>query len=79
METLLGILLSIIGGLGFLLFKKSKQNIQLKADNDLQTQKKDSKIVDGRVDGAQKEIDSLNKEIDKPVKDDFWKDYTKDE
>lgn len=78
METLIGILLSIIGGLGFMYFRKSKQNTQLKVDKSLTDQKKDSTIVDEKVESAQKEIDKLESEKDKPVGDDFWDDYTKD-
>lgn len=78
METLLSILVAIIGGLGFLVFRKSKQNTQLKADKSLTDQKKDSKLVDEKVESAQKEIDKLESEKDKPVGDGFWDDYTKD-
>jgi len=77
METLIGILLSIIGGLGFMYFRKSKQNRSLKANQSLTDQKEDSTIVDEKVESAQKEIDKLESEKDKPVGDDFWDDYTK--
>lgn len=78
METLIGVLLSIIGGLSFLVFRKSKQNNQLKANQSLTDQKNDSKITDEKIDSAQGEIDTLHKEMEKPVGDEFWKDYTKD-
>lgn len=68
---------AIIGGLLFLLSRKSKQNQELQAEKDLTNQKISSKIVDEKVNSAQKEIDKLSQEMEKPVSDDFWKDYTK--
>lgn len=81
METLISILIAIIGGLGFLVLRKSKQNTQLKADKSLADQKNDSKITDEKIKDAQDEINKLVKEMDKPVSDseEFWKDYKGDE
>lgn len=80
METLISILIAIIGGLGFLFYRKSKQNTQLKADIDLTSQRERSKIVDEKVNSAEEEIDTLHKEMGKPVEgsEEFWKDYGKD-
>lgn len=78
MEYLIGILLSIIGGLGFLVFRKSKQNTQLKADKDLTSQTEHSKIVDKEVKQSQEEIDKLESDKDKPVDDGFWDEYLQD-
>lgn len=83
MDSQLSILLAIIGGLGLLLFRKSKQNTQLKAEQDLTDQKNRSKVVEEKVHSAQKKIDELSQELEKPVSeypteiDAFWKDYTK--
>jgi hypothetical protein len=77
MESLISVLIAIIGGLGFLLFHKNKQNIQLKADKDLTSQSKDSKIVDNKVKSAEEEIKDLEKTMDDPVEEamEFWKKY----
>lgn len=79
MDSQLSILLAIIGGLGLLLFRKSKQNNQLKAEQDLTDQKNRSKVVEEKVHSAQKKIDELSQELEKPVSEseEFWKDYTK--
>ena len=76
---IIAFLSAIIGGLIFLLNRKSKQNTQLKADKSLTVQRESSKVVDSKVDSAQKEIDELEKEMKTKPKDDddFWKDYTK--
>ena len=81
METLISILITIIGGLGFLLFRKSKQNTQLKADIDLTKQSESSKVVDEKVNSAQEKIDDLNQEMEKPVEEaeEFWKNYKKED
>ena len=76
METLISILIAIIGGLGFALFHKSKQNTQLKADKDLTSQEESSKLVDEKITDSQKDIAKLEEQKNKPVGDDFWKDYT---
>jgi hypothetical protein len=77
--AMMGMGAAIIGGLIFLLNRKSKQNTQLKADKSLTVQRESSKVVDSKVDSAQKEIDKLEKEMKTKPKDDddFWKDYTK--
>lgn len=75
METLISILVAVIGGLGFMLFRKSKQNTQLQADKDLTDQKKSSKMVDKKNKDLQEEIDLLETEKGKSVEDDFWKNY----
>lgn len=79
MDSQLSILLAIIGGLGLLLFRKSKQNTQLKAEQYLTDQKNRSKVVEEKVHSAQKKIDELSQELEKPVSEseEFWKDYTK--
>lgn len=79
MDSQLSILLAIIGGLGLLLFRKSKQNNQLKAERDLTDQKNRSKVVEEKVHSAQKKIDELSQELETPVgeSEEFWKDYTK--
>ena len=77
METLVSILVAIVGGLAFLLFNKSKENTSLKAEKDLTEQSERSKIVDEQVSSASVEIDALSEEMDKPVGDKFWKKYTK--
>lgn len=79
MDSQLSILLAIIGGLGLLLFRKSKQNNQLKAEQDLTDQKNRSKVVEEKVHSAQKKIDELSQELEQPVdeSEEFWKDYTK--
>lgn len=70
---------AIIGGLIFLLARKSKKNAGLKADIDLTKQTERSKVVDEKVDSAQDKIDVLDQEMKKPTKgdDEFWGDYTK--
>jgi hypothetical protein len=70
---------AIIGGLIFFIYRKDRENGQLKADKSLTKQEERSKIVDEKVSSAQVEIDKLSQEMNKPVKsdDDFWKDYTK--
>lgn len=79
MDSQLSILLAIIGGLGLLLFRKSKQNNQLKAEQDLTDQKNRSRVVEEKVHSAQKKIDELSQELETPVSEseEFWKDYTK--
>ena len=69
---------AIIGGLIFFIYRKDRENDQLRADKDLTKQTERSKIVDEKVDSAQVEIDKLDQEMKKPVSDDFWKNYTKD-
>lgn len=75
--AIIAFLSAIIGGLLILLNRKSRQNDELKADKDLTVQRESSKIVDEKIDSAQKEIDKISQEMEKPVSDDFWKDYTK--
>lgn len=72
------VLLLVVCILVFLLVRSSKKNASLKADLDLTTRKDLSKIVDDKVKSIQTNIDGLNKEMNKPVPDDFWKEYTKD-
>lgn len=73
------IFLVIIAGLLILLNMKSKEINSLKAEKDLQVQREKSKVVDEKVQSAQKEIDKLDKQMKEPTKDDdeFWKEYTK--
>ena len=78
METLLSILVAIIGGLGFLLYRQSKQNVSLKADKSLTDREKDSTIVDTGVDSAKQEIEKLESDKDNPVDDGFWDEYLQD-
>lgn len=77
METLISILVAVIGGLGFLLYRKSKQNIQLKADADLTRQTERSRVVDKELISAQEKIDSLSHEMEKPAEESegFWRKY----
>lgn len=77
--TIIAFLSAIIGGLLILLNRKSKQNEELKADVDLTKQRESSKVVDQKVESAQKEIDKLEKQMKEKPKDDdeFWGDYTK--
>lgn len=75
METLISILLAIIGGLGFVLFRKSKENTQLKADKSLTERESSSKIVDVKVEDIKKEIKKLENKKNEAVEDKFWKDY----
>lgn len=77
MEYLISVLIAIIGGLSFLLFRKSKHNTQLKADIDLTRRSERSKIVDEEVSSVQGEVDALSQELEKPTDeaDKFWRDY----
>lgn len=75
---IIAIISAIIGGLLYLLSRKSKKIDDLKATVDLTVQKESSKVVDEKVNSAQKEIDALSQEMKKPVSDEFWNDYTKD-
>lgn len=77
--TIISIFLVIIAGLLILLNMKSKEINSLKAEKDLQVQREKSKVVDEKVQSAQKEIDKLDKQMKEPTKDDdeFWKEYTK--
>jgi len=79
MEYIISILVAVAGGFGFLYYRKSKENTQLKADKDLTSQRERSKVVDEKVELAQKEVDELNKEMKEKLKrsDEFWKDYGK--
>tara|TARA_R100001086_G_scaffold249961_1_gene192065 strand:- start:990 stop:1232 length:243 start_codon:yes stop_codon:yes gene_type:complete len=77
METLIAILVAIIGGLGFMLSRKSKENENLKADKSLTDQKQSSKVVDKKNRDLQEEIELLEDGKNKSVEDGFWKDYTK--
>lgn len=78
METLISILVAVIGGLGFLLLRKSKENVQLKVDKDLTVQSESSKVVDEKVSEAQGKIDSIQSELDiEPDESEgFWEDYS---
>lgn len=77
METLISILVALLGGVGFLYYRKSKENVGLKADIDLTSQRERSKIADEKVSDADEKLDALGKEMDKPVEesDEFWKKY----
>lgn len=77
--SIMSIFLMIIAGLLILLNMKSKEINSLKAEKDLQVQREKSKVVDEKVQSAQKEIDKLDKQMKEPTKDDdeFWKEYTK--
>lgn len=79
MEYLIGILVSIIGLLGFGYFRKYKQNNSLKADISLTKQSERSKVVDEKVKSAQDKVDSISQEMEKPAEEseEFWKNYTK--
>lgn len=77
METLISLLIAIIGGLGFLFFRKSKENTQLKVDKSLSERKQDSELSESKVESAEKDIEKIDKEMKKPVDDSFWDDYTK--
>jgi len=78
MEYLTTLLVAIIGGLGFMLFRRYKDGIELRANRDLKDQEHSSNVVDEKVDSAQGEIDSIQDEIKSPVEDNFWDKYTKD-
>lgn len=77
METVIAVLSTIISGLIFLIYRKSKQNTQLKADVDLSKRSERSKVVDEQVDSIQKELDILDGRMDDGLveSDKFWKDY----
>lgn len=81
METIVTILVTIISGMGFLLYKKSKETAQLKADQDLTSQSESSKLVGEKIEESQTEVDKLESELqtkpDDKDKDQFWDDYTK--
>lgn len=77
--SIISIFLIVIAGLLILLNMKSKEINSLKSEKDLQVQREKSKVVDEKVQSAQKEIDKLDKQMKEPTKDDdeFWKEYTK--
>lgn len=77
MENLISILIAALAGLGLLLFRKSKQNISLKAEKDLTERTESSKVVDDQNSETQKEIDSLEGQIKSEPKgpDKFWDEY----
>lgn len=75
---IIAFLVSIIGFLAFLITRKNKELDELEADVDLADQRKDSAVVDQKVDSAQQEIDKISQEMKKPVDDKFWDDYFKD-
>ena len=81
METLVSILIIIVGALGFGFYRSSKKNNQLRADKDLTVQSTSSKIVDENVESAQKEIDEIEDEMDEPEEDPvkFWSEYKDDD
>lgn len=77
--SIIAFFLVIIAGLLILLNMKSKEINSLKSEKDLQVQREKSKVVDEKVQSAQKDIDKLDKQMKEPTKDDdeFWKEYTK--
>ena len=77
--SIIAFFLVIIAGLLILLNMKSKEINSLKSEKDLSIQREKSKVVDEKVQSAQKEIDKLDKQMKEPTKDDdeFWKEYTK--
>lgn len=77
--SIIAFFLIIITGLLILLNMKSKEINSLKSEKDLQVQREKSKVVDEKVQSAQKEIDKLDKQMKEPTKsdDEFWKEYTK--
>ena len=77
MENLISILVAALAGLGLLLFRKSKQNISLKAEKDLTERTESSKVVDDQNSETQKEIDSLEGQIKSEPEgpDKFWDEY----
>lgn len=77
--SIIAFFLVIIAGLLILLNIKSKEINSLKSEKDLQIQREKSKVVDEKVQSAQKEIDKLDKKMKEPTKgdDEFWKEYTK--
>jgi len=78
MENLITLLIAVIGGLGFLLLRKSKENVQLKADKDLTVQSESSKVVDEVVSEAQVKIDSLQEAMESEPEEaeGFWTEYS---
>ena len=78
MENLITILLAVIGGLGFLLLRKSKENVSLKAEKDLTIQSESSKVVDEKVADSQAKIDDIQAEIESEPEEAeaFWEEYT---
>ena len=77
--SIIAFFLVIIAGLLILLNMKSKEINSLKSEKDLSIQREKSKVVDEKVQSAQKEIDKLDKQMKEPTKgdDEFWKEYTK--
>ena len=77
--SILALFLVIIAGLLILLNMKSKEINSLKSEKDLSIQREKSKVVDEKVQSAQKEIDKLDKQMKEPTKgdDEFWKEYAK--
>lgn len=78
MENLITILLAVIGGLGFLYLRKSKENINLKAEKDLTVQSESSKVVDEKVGEAQSKVDDIQASIESEPEEAeaFWEEYT---
>ena len=78
MENLITILLAVIGGLGFLLLRKSKENTSLKIEKDLTIQSESSKVVDEKVADSQAKIDDLESELESEPEEAeaFWEEYT---
>lgn len=76
--SIIAFFLVIIAGLLILLNMKSKEISLLKAEKDLSIQREKSKVVDEKVQSAQKEVDKLDKQMKEPTKsdDEFWKEYT---
>jgi len=77
--SIIAFFLVIITGLLILLNMKSKEINSLKSEKDLAIQREKSKVVDEKVQSAQKDIDKLDKQMKEPTKsdDEFWKEYTK--
>ena len=77
--AIIAFLSAIIGGLLYFLSESKRKNQSLQAEKDLTVQREKSKIVDGKVESAQKEIDELEKQMGEKPKDDdeFWGGYTK--
>ena len=79
MESLITFLIAIIGGLGFLYLRKSKENNQLKVDKDLTVQSESSKVVDEKVGEAQSKVDDIQASMESEPEEAeaFWEEYTK--
>lgn len=78
---ILAFLTTIIGFLVFFITRKNKEIDELEAEVGLSVQSEKSRQVDKEVGSAQKEIDIISQEINKPVSKDqsesdkFWDDY----